>query len=517
MIQFHNPQANANKSHGYLFSNGLFLFLAVSVAGLTLPFGWSLIKEKIHVGNGSFKETDAKINFIPETERPLDVCVIGLDAHLSSYFFLPSIKKADSMDKGQWDEIQRQLYWLNLELSHSRILSSIPSSTQLYVAIPDSKSVTESLGGEKEFFIGYLKERCGWPEDRIRDKVHFFKSPTPLVWSQDIGKILGKDDEGRWVIFRGPNDLELYRQAILSLCAAYPGQFAYCDLPNGISAEGGDEDLVRTPDGKLVLLVGRHRAVRYLQWCNGYSWADSNAIPPFDQPLNTEQIAFAHDGLQKAFEPLQVVIIPEKVMENPALGTNELFHLDMVLAVAGKAGEETAFVPTYLPHPVDRINGHPLDPAFVKKLQWELDKVAEEMKSLGFSVKRLAFGDHPVRGPSNLLRFYDPVKGRCVVFLSKYPRQLDGPFSHTSEGELLSRLTLLRQAAESWMGAPDEPHYHEVQDAISGVWKQMDATAAEPNPYFVKMKRTIEKAGIDVVTVPDYPWGAGGIHCETLH
>ena len=456
-------------------------------------------------------------NLIPESERPLDVCVIGLEANQPSYFLLPTLKKTSGMASGAFKEIQKQLYWINLELSHGRILSALPATTQLYVALPDSSAVTESLGGEKDLFLGYLEDRCHWTEGQIQARIHFFKSPVVLNWSQDIGKILGKDDKGRWVICRGSNDQESYRQAIVALCRAFPDRFAYHDLPEGISTEGGDEDLVRSPGGNLVLLAGRHRAWRYLQWSNGFSGTEPNLWPSFGQALNGKELSYAQEGFQKAFSPLAVSFVPSKLFKNPSLGSDELFHLDMLVAVVGNPGQKCALVPTYLRHPVDRISGQPLPADFVKHLQREFDEVAGQMKTLGFPVVRLPLDDHPVRSPANMLRYYDPETGHCTVLISKYPNQTGAPFPQTTQGQLLGRLGDLRQAVDDWEGAPGEGPYQAVLNSLASVWSQMDKAANETNPLTDQTRAKLEKAGMNVVAVPDFSWGAGGLHCETLH
>lgn len=456
-------------------------------------------------------------DLIPESERPLDVCVIGLEANQSSYFLLPTLKKTPGMGSDAFKEVQKKLYWMNLELSHGRILNALPAATQLYVAVPDSSAVTESLGGEKDLFLGYLKDRCRWTDGQIQARIHFFKSPVVLNWSQDIGKILGKDDKGRWVICRGSNDQESYRQAIVALCRAFPEHFAYHDLPEGISSEGGDEDLVRSPGGDLMILAGRHRAWRYLQWSNGFSGTEPNLWPSFSQALNEKEQAYAKQGFQKAFSPLPVSFVPSRLFNQPSLGSDELFHLDMLVAVVGKPGQKCALVPTYLPHPVDRTSGQPVPRDFVNHLQKEFDAVASQMRTLGFPVIRLPLDDHPVRSPANLVRFYDPETGHCTVLISKYPVQTGGPFAQTTQGQLLNRLSDLRQAVDSWESTPGDAQYQVVLDSIADTWNQMDVAANEPNPLTDQTRKELEKKGMNVVVVPDFSWGAGGLHCETLH
>ena len=131
---------------------------------------------------------------IPETERPLDFAVIGLDSDRPNYFMLPDMKPNNNLQASRYEEVREQLYWLNYELCHGRVLNALPPLTKVYVALPDPKLVKDATGREERYFLDYLRTRCLWPEDRIRDQVRFFKSPVPLIWAQDIGKILYSPD-----------------------------------------------------------------------------------------------------------------------------------------------------------------------------------------------------------------------------------------------------------------------------------------------------------------------------------
>ncbi len=244
-------------------------FLALTfLAGLAAAWTHGL-------AHGSLRKTPFTLKdgtvLIPETERSLDLCVIGVDPSRGNFCFLPWLQQKALMPSAQFREIHQQLYWLNFEISHGRLLNALPPSTQIYVALPDPQKVKEADGTEEGLFRGYLKGRCGWTEMELKERLHFFKVPVPIVWAQDIGKILGHDAQGRWVISRGSNDQKGYAESVAALCQAFPDKFTYRDLPEGVSGEGGDEDLVRTPNGELTLLLGRHRASHYLEWAGGRS------------------------------------------------------------------------------------------------------------------------------------------------------------------------------------------------------------------------------------------------------
>jgi hypothetical protein len=444
---------------------------------------------------------------IPESERPLDVCVIGLDPNKEAYFFLPDLIQKAGVPSAQINELKKQFYWLNFELSHGQIMNAIPTYTQVFIAVPDPDLVHESKGGEESLFKEYLMTRCGWPEERIKKSVHFFKTGESLVWSQDIGKILGKDTEGRWIIFRGQIDREPYRRAVDDLCRSFPDHFSFRDLPPNVSAEGGDEDLVRAPDGHLVFLVGRHRAVKYLELLNGKSFVGRS--------ITLADIEEAQNAFSTAFEGVPVVFMTSSLLENPGLGNEEIFHLDMSVAVVGDGQVNHGFIPTFGTHPVDRMTSNGLDPNFVSSAQNEYDLMADELKGLGFPVERPILNDHPVRSPANLVRFYDPQTGRCTALLAHYPRQDTN--GGGSQALITSRLEQIRKKYVVWGKNPDAVTYNSLFRAVQDLWNEMTAVSMESDPDFEATANLFRKAGIDVVPVADFAWGSGGLHCQLLH
>ena len=482
-------------------------FLALAVlAGLAVVWTHGMAHGSLHKTPFTLKDGTV---LIPETERSLDLCVIGVDPSRGIFCFLPFLQQEKSMPSARFREIHQQLYWLNFEISHGRLLNALPLSTQIYVALPDPKEVKEADGSEEELFRGYLKGRCGWTEADIRGRIHFFKAPVPIVWTQDIGKILGRDPQGRWVISRGSNDQKGYAESVAARCQAFPDKFTYRDLPEGVSGEGGDEDLVRTPNGDLTLLLGRHRASHYLEWAGGRSLNG--------QVLSQDQLLQAQDLFSGAFDGVPAVFIPSQVLENPALGNNELFHLDMSVAVLSSGGRPRAFVPSYVDHPVDRVTGQPLDPAFVRSLQGEYDLMVSDLSSMGYPVDRLAVTDHPVRSPANMVRYFNPSTGRCTVLLAKYPRNLEDGTGPTPQVKLMKSFEDLRERGEAWEKSPEELNFRWLRQAIETVWQTMDWASAQPDPYFDQNQALFQKAGIEVVAVPDFAWGSGGLHCQVLH
>lgn len=492
----------------YPFPFGKAILAAAFLIGLVVVWTYGMAHGRNSTLRPAFSMRDGTV-LIPESERPLDFCVIGVDPSRSLFCFLPFLQQEALMPPSRFQEIHRQLYWLNFEISHGRLLNALPRSTQIYVALPDPKSVKEADGTEEGLFRGYLKAHCGWTEADIQGRIHFFKTPVPIVWAQDIGKILGHDAQGRWIISRGSNDQRGYGESVGALCQAYPNLFTFRDLPAGVSAEGGDEDLVRTPDGNLAMLVGRHRARNYLEWAGGRSL---NA-----QVLSQDDLLKAEDLFSGAFEGVPAIFIPSRALENPALGNNELFHLDMSVVVLSVGGKTHAFVPSYIDHPIDRVTGQPLDPAFVKSLQDEYDLMASELTSLGYPVDRLAITDHPVRSPANLVRYYDPTTGHCTVLLARYPYNFSGSGGFVPQERVMDSFKDLREKGEAWEKASNEYNFLQLRRSIEVAWQTMDGAGSQSDPFFEKNRELFQKAGVDVVAVPDFAWGSGGLHCQILH
>jgi hypothetical protein len=446
--------------------------------------------------------------FLPGSERPLDALVVGVNPDTALYFYLPEIREGTIQNPDKDRDVREQLFWLRLELVHGQIFNAIPDSTIVYAALPDPKRVKGSHGWEEGWLTDYLETRCHWTKEDIKRRLYFFKTRSPLVWTQDAGKIFGKDKQGRRVIFTGPQDQATYLQFVRDLCLAYPKDFVEHVLPSGLSAEGGDEDLVRTPDGVITLLLGRHRVLRYVELAYG-----SSALA--GQGLSDGQIDQAQSAYSSGLDGLPAIAIPQKVLLDPTLGTDELFHLDMSTAVVGNGIGNHAFVPTYIDHPIDRMTGLPLDPGFVKSLQSEFDIIASQLADMGFHVARLKIEGHPVRSPVNLVRFYDPATGRCKVLLAKYPLQ-DADNENNTQKVLMARIGDLKTGISQWEKKPDMKSYLSVKSLIQSVWSVMDRVPVESSPIFEYNAKKFRDAGIDVVPVADFAWGAGGLHCQVL-
>jgi len=331
--------------------------------------------------------------------------------------------------------------------------------------------------------------------------VHFFDVPAPIVFTQDSGKILGYDAAGRRVVGTASGDEAGYRAFVQALVRSYPDTFTMYDLGAGLSAEGGDQEVVRLPGGALGALIGHHRILRF-----------HGIVDPKDvrvARLDQAQIQKAEAAYARALSGLPVQVVPRAALLNPSLANPDLYHLDMAVCVLSAPGKVDAFVPTFRDGPVDRMTGLPLSPAYVDQVQTLFDVVAGELGAKGYAVTRLPFSDHPARTPVNVLKFRDPTTGSTVVMLPKYPDHDPGGSRAQQQVNGLLQRARIEIAAASGCG--------EQRALVDGLWKQILVIETLGNPVFEARKKLIESRGYDVVDVPMFAWGGGSLHCLTMH
>jgi hypothetical protein len=495
-----------------LLTSLVFSFLTCKKSGpvfnpQTLPFGLFVHSEGV--------------TLVPESERPLDFFIMGLDPLKSNYFLLPDITDKIGIPKKDLIEAEKNLYWLKFELSHGAIMRFLPPYTHLFVSVPSSSGVKGQVEKEETYFREYLSVRCGWAGNDIESRVHFFITRETLDWAQDLGEILGRDAENHAVINVGQTgQMTRFRQDIRTLAEAFSSHFRLKVLPKGINAEGGDEELVRIPDGQIGLMVGRHRILSYLEY------RDKVPIDTYlEKQIDGSDISDARAFFSKAFFGLPVLIIPEKILSDPSQGTEELFHLDMMASVLyNHKNFPDAFVPTYLPNPADIMSGELLDQELIAKAQREYDLVAAQLKDLGYRVTRLPFSDHPVRGPVNFVKYYDRAKDRFIVLLPKYPYHLSVKSKNSEKSgssaspyqRIRTALDALEETSNNWQAQPSIETYRSLTEAFADIWKNMQEVERMPNPIFETQAELIRKSGYDVVAVPCYPGGSGSLHCQGL-
>lgn len=443
----------------------------------------------------------------PESERFLDSYIMGLDPFNDGFFRVPLLDKNPGLPAAEFRELQKRLYTLNFELTHGAVLRLLPTNAELYVAQPQGKTAGPR-GIEKEAFIDYLRQRCGWDKGDLAERLRFFPSQYPLVWLQDAGEILGSDRQGRLVIRIDSFGNPQYHENIRSLVASYPDRFQLLVTHQGVSAEGGDEEMVWLPDGRLGMLAGRNRAVQYVRIMHD---------PDFEpQGMTREMAEEARSAFSATYNNLPVLFVPWTVLLNPALGNPEIFHMDMVLCVMDNESGHHAFVPTYGPHPADSNFFKALEPDFVKACQSEYDQVAEEMTGLGYQVGRLPFSDHPVRSPANVLKYVDRATKHSTVMLARYPWHLPLTDMSSPARRLDNALQELAGAIATLQESPVAANEQAVLESLSRVWIAMDASVRAPNPDYDRQAAVFRAAGMDVVGVPIYPGGSGGLHCMAL-
>lgn len=457
------------------------------------------------------KADNGNILIVPESERFMNFVIFGLWPNSGQYYFLPEMKDISGLNRAKVREVEKQFYWLNYELSHGRPIRNLPDYTHLYVALPDGKFVKESRGGEKALFLQYLKERCGFTDNEIKNKVHFFKSNIQLEWAQDSCKILGREEDGRVVLGYSELDNNPYIGTVMNLAKSFPREFKLVKFDSALSAEGGDQDFIWSAPGKVSFLVGRNRVRVYLERKYNESFEDKK--------ITREQVEEVRKAYSDAIYGVDVIFMPEKVLMDPALGSKETFHVDMISTTLPDLSGPgfRVFIPTYAKQAFDAISLQPLDPKMMKAAQNEYEQAAAQFKKMGYDVKRLEFTDHPVRNPVNIGRFRNKVTGKYTALLAKYPAYLPVDDANTPQAKLNAAFDNLNNETQNWLSSKSDSGYDSVIAAINNLWRVMDEACAAPNPTYEAQYKVFKDLGYEVVTIPVYAWGAGGLHCQMMY
>lgn len=443
--------------------------------------------------------------WVAESHRPLHFLIIGLGPLQKHYPYLASLDKAPQTLF--LAKLEEAFFALDFELSHGTLIGRLPEHTRIFAAVPDIPP--GSRRRIQTFFENYLRKRWKWNDRQIAERLAFFPADSPLIWVQDAGEFLGETKDGRAVL---RIDLEggrpEYHRALQNLEHSFPNFFQLWKTKTNIPAEGGDEEVVLFPNGHLGLLVGRHRVYTYLERETGEN--------PEGFPIDNRKLEEARQAFSSAFGGLPVLFVPEAVLRDPSLGTQELFHLDMVVSVLHSDRGAFAAVPTFSGEVVDAESGEKLDQALARACQREWDETARQMKHLGFQVIRLPFADHPARSPVNLVKARDPKTGEALVFLARYPNHLPMENPETPQKKLRNALWNLEDRTNEWLKEPTLFRQKKVEEALKNLWDMLDQAPSEPNPLFDEQVRLLQKAGFRVVEVPMFPWGSGGLHCLQL-
>jgi hypothetical protein len=445
---------------------------------------------------------------VPEAERSLKRVILGLAPNSTKLFLLPETAAWEANTKDprvRW--LRRQLYRLNFELEHGQIFRHAPPYARFFIAVPDPRTTPESLGNEEAIFREHLRERVGWSDRVIDERVRFFTVPIPVVFPQDMAEPIGYDERGRLVLGLGADGDDHYRSAVESLAAAHPEDFVIRRLP-GINTEGGDLALVRLPEGGVGLLIGRNRVARYV--------ARRHPDVAADAPIPETYIDEARRAYQRALGGIEAIVIGREALRDPRLANPEIFHIDMLLAVLKAPSGVVAFVPTYEGIPIDALSHVELSADSARRFQNEFDRTARQLASRGFRVARVPFADHPARSPVGIGKFLDPVTGEPNVLLGRYPAHLEPPDDRNPQTRLQIVFQELDASVADWRHDPTDSRWGMVQAGIAKAWRQMDAAIQAPNSLFESQKRTYESFGIRVRSLPIFPTGEGGVHCLVL-
>lgn len=454
------------------------------------------------------------IQVLPESEREFRRLIIGLGMNETQYFMLPSTEHFSSRTRNpQVLKLRRELYKLNFELIHGQIMKAAPTYASFYLAVPDTETNPESLGDEEEIFREYLASRVGWSPQEIAKRAHFFTVSAAVEYPQDMAEILGHDSKGRLVLGVGSDSENWYKEPVQRLGKLFQQDFVVRELGGirlgQINTEGGDLSLVWLPEGKVGLLLGRHRVVRYLERHRGQSLED--------RPLTAADIEEVKAAYRKAFFGLEVLVVPEAALKDPSLASPELFHLDMTVNVLRGSKGIYAFVPTYAGEVVDAVSRTLLDAEVTARAQKEYDLVANQLAKRGYAVVRLPFSDHPVRAPVGASRFTDPAAHRPYVVLGKYPYHKNPrPGARSPQARLQEVFHALEAKVDGWRADPSVARWQSVEAGLRDCWAALDRAAAAPNPEFAEQARIFQERGIDVLAVPIFPTGSGGLHCSLL-
>ena len=116
-----------------------------------------------------------------------------------------------------------------------------------------------------------------------------------------------------------------------------------------------------------------------------------------------------------------------------------------------------------------------------------------------------------MRSPANVVKY----RGRdhaTHVLLARYPVA-----GTPASLNLLNAKAALGQAVGAWDANPGPAQRLAVTAALATLRAAREAAEEAPNPAFAAQAKAFMDAGYQVTAVPDMPWGAGGLHCQTLH
>lgn len=237
-----------------------------------------------------------------------------------------------------------------------------------------------------------------------------------------------------------------------------------------------------------------------------------------NNPYEKWMVEEARTAFSNSVYGLPVYILPEKLLYNRNIGTNEVFHLDMYLVVLPGENKINAFIPIYDKKDImDILFRKLLDYEFIKKCNEVYDAAAQQMKEAGFNVIRVPFYDHPVRNPANVAKFKNKETGKITVFLSKYPYHIANNGELSNQEKLQNGIFYLENELNYFKSSNDKKAYSNLLIAIEYLFRLIAEEENSKNPIAEKQAQIYRNYGYDVVLIQQYAWASGGLHCSMLY
>ena len=485
-------RTRAEKKTTSLYSAILLLALLLSPAGRPERF------QPVALPN-------SEIRLIPESQRSFERVILGLEAFPPDERLFPEGSSRRERD-AKFVFLRDELYWLQFELLHGRIMAAAPAHSRFFVAIPRPR--TPGPGGEESSFRRYLRNRLNWSDAEIRRRVRFFQADEVLRYPRDMAEPIGRDVRDRLVLAIGSDADNFYAEPLARLVDAFPNDFRR-EVLEGVNTEGGDISGVLLPNEGIGVIVGYHRIRRWVEKKYGAAVAA--------RPLKQSVVEEAKQAFKRAFFGLEVIVVGEEELAGSSPESRELFHADMVLTVVRGTSGIVAFVPSYAQAPVDSTTFAGLSDDIRRRAQGVYDRAARLLVRRGYRVVRMPFRDHPDRTPVQAGAYADPDTGAQVVLLGKYPYHFRLPDGSNPQEMLQAGVSAMEAALAGWRRNPSPAAWKRLSGELERLRALMDRMPSLPNPDFDAQARLYEAEGIRVVAVPIYPTGEGGIHCLLLN
>ena len=248
------------------------------------------------------------------------------------------------------------------------------------------------------------------------------------------------------------------------------------------------------PDGSIGLLVGRHRAIRYLERRN-------RRIPRTDSPLTAEQIeevrrALLVGLLRRRGSDRRRGCAPRPVARQRGAvprGHGRRGHAERHRSARVRSDVREASRRRELPGCSCRT--------FVRDVQKEYDLVAGQMAARGYRVVRLPFEDHPVRAAVRREQVRRHDLGHAGRPAGTLPgASFFGPGSRERDGAAAERAPHPAGTALTRGSPPRRKRRSRSSTRVFGMpWRELDEAVGSPNPLFDRQRALYEANELSVV------------------